>query len=162
MNRSARGRQIPIDDLVETWRDGSGWSGGKTRPTISCSSSCLRVNSKCADQLRPPPACRRESPDCRFTSCQRFATRIQEATAVAFDHSETDGLVASTRPTNACSRGDAFRFFQIRLNGSRTSISTTGSNAMPLGHCHRVDSVTQAIPIWHWTRPSTVSRSAAS
>src|SRR5258708_8621279 len=78
------------------------------------------------------------------------------------DHSETDCFAASTRPTNACSRGDEFPFFQITLNGSRTSISTTGSSAMPLGHCHRVDSVTQAIPIWHWTRPRTVSRSVAS
>jgi hypothetical protein len=68
---------------------------------------------------------------------------------IAFDHSETNCLAASTRPTNACSRGEEFPFFQIKLNGSRTSISTTGSNAVPLGHCHRVDSVTQAIPIWH-------------
>src|ERR1700730_8097520 len=73
----------------------------------------------------------------------------QEPASVVLNHSETDAFAASTRATNACNRGDGFPFFQIRLNGSRTSISTTGSNAMPLGHCHRVDSVTQAIPIWH-------------
>jgi Bacterial regulatory protein, Fis family len=53
-------------------------------------------------------------------------------------------------------------FFQIRLNGSRTFMSTTGSNTTPRGQCQRVDSFSHAIPIWHWTRPNCVSRSGAS
>jgi hypothetical protein len=38
-------------------------------------------------------------------------------------------------------------------------MSTTGTGAMPRGQCQRVDSVIQAIPIRHWTRPKLMSRS---
>jgi uncharacterized protein YbjT (DUF2867 family) len=36
-------------------------------------------------------------------------------------------------------------------------MSTTGSNTTPRGQCQRVDSLSHAIPIWHWTKPNCVS-----
>src|SRR5215471_12996572 len=71
-------------------------------------------------------------------------------------------FIACTSATNFCNKGDVLSFFQIRLNGSRTFISTTGSKTMPRGQCQRIDSVIQAIPIRHWTRFNKVSRSVAS
>src|ERR1700752_648569 len=54
--------------------------------------------------------------------------------------------------TNFCRRGDEVSFFQIRLHGSRTFISTTGTKAMPRGQCQRTVSGCQESPIRHWTR----------
>jgi len=42
-------------------------------------------------------------------------------------------------------------FFQTRLNGSRTCMSTTGSKTTPRGQCQRVDSFIHATPIRHCT-----------
>ena len=56
---------------------------------------------------------------------------------------------ASTRATNFRSTGDELSFFQIRLNGSRTFISTTGSKTIPRGQCQRTVSGCQEIPIRH-------------
>jgi Metallo-beta-lactamase superfamily len=71
-------------------------------------------------------------------------------------------FVACTCATNFCSKGDELSFFQMRLSGSRTFISSTGSKTMSRGQCQRMDSVIQAIPIRCWTRLNTVSRSLAS
>src|ERR1700704_2206603 len=69
---------------------------------------------------------------------------------------------AATSVTNFSSKGDELSFFQIRLYGTRIFISTTVSNTMPRGQCQRIDSVCQAIPTRHRTRPNWVSRSVAS
>jgi hypothetical protein len=60
--------------------------------------------------------------------------------------SSLGGIAACTCATNLLSKGDELSFLQIRLNGSRTFISRTGSNTTPRGQSQRVDSVNQASP----------------